>query len=664
MMPFVLALVGDRALRCVLCCTMLILSACTPKPAVQSAAMTRTIEVRAAGYALEAPEGATVQFSTDVGLAYPLLHMRFAVTDTEAYQGISILVVETDTSSVRAHAALLGEKMELPAGEALRIRRTNGGPDAERFNAELDYPAQSVLIPGPGVLYRINMQGGGVGGPSEPSPQTLMQFEALLRSFRRTGGVLQPRPVRGQAARSAQAATADVFSYPLRDADGVSYGVPVGRVLNGTRLEWLDYGIRNLDQWRIKCYGVDWSRMLHTGEDWYRLDYLTVNSAGAPVLAVADGEVVRHSPGLSYPGNVIVIRHTLPDNRVIYSMYGHVSNVSVVVGDVVARGQQIATIFNQGYTGRTPGLHPVWDSHLHFEMRWLQDAGNIYEPGTNGYNYNYPGCTWAYPGRGYTYRISPNDYPYPGAGYVDPTDFINARLAPHEFMRDASVDIAQQATETPNPSVTVTPAASATLTPTAPVTYTSWLPWVARPLPPVEPVCTNAIINGGFEASTAWVGIANTASAIYSEGVYATARAHAGVRSGRVGSLNVNGYWNEFLQTAALPTDTISATLTLWRFLDTTEKSSSVAYDVFHLGIETDEGVELVAPQRIDNTSSGRGAWIFETLPLGNIGALSPTLYARSTPGSLWITVKAATDGNNPSALYVDDVTLLVCRAQ
>ncbi len=121
-----------------------------------------------------------------------------------------------------------------------------------------------------------------------------------------------------------------------------------------------------------------------------------------------------------------------PKAVTIFSMYGHVANVSVIVGDSVARGQQIATVLNQGYVGRTPGLHPSWDSHLHFEMRWMQDAGNIYEPGTNAYNYNYPACTWAYPGRGYTYRISPDAYPYPDAGYVDPTDFITARLPPGE----------------------------------------------------------------------------------------------------------------------------------------------------------------------------------------------------------------------------------------
>jgi murein DD-endopeptidase MepM/ murein hydrolase activator NlpD len=649
------------------CCLALLFSACSQPP---TGASPNAYEDAAAGYAFDYPEGATIQVGDDAGLAYPLVHVRLPVTDTPVYQGVSIMVVDAAETSPAAMLTQrtgrpdVGEPMALPAGEAVSVMRANEGADAVRINESIDFAAQSVLVQGPGVIYRLNLFGGGVGGPMQPSPQARAQFEALLRTFRLSGRALRPKPIRqvAAAARESATMTADAFSYPLRDGNGVNYGVPVGRVLNGTRMEWLDYAIRNLDQWRIKCYGVDWSRMLHTGEDWYRLDYLTANSAGTPVYAVADGVVVRHSPGISYPGNVVVVRHALPDGRSIYSMYGHVSNVSVVVGDIVRRGQQIATIFNQGYVGRTPSQHPSWDSHLHFEMRWIQDAGNIYESGTNAYGYNYPNCTWAYPGRGYTYRISPNDYPYPGAGYVDPSDFIAARLAPDDPSRAAI-----QLQTTPGVTETITPAPQTatpdvTATPGAPITRTSWLPLVARPDVPVEPTCTNVLVNGGFETNTGWAGIANSSATIYSEGVYSSARARGGARSGRVGSMNVNGYWNEIVQTAVLPTDTISATLTLWRFLDTNETSTSVAYDVFRFGLETDEGVELVSPRRVDNTSAGRGQWISETVTLANVGALTRTLGAPQTPGALWVTVKGTTDGNNQSALYVDDIELTACR--
>ncbi|HMN30194.1 MAG TPA: M23 family metallopeptidase, partial [Caldilineaceae bacterium] len=101
-------------------------------------------------------------------------------------------------------------------------------------------------------------------------------------------------------------------------------------------------------------------------------------TSGAPVYAVADGVVAKHNPGISYPGNVVIIRHRLADGRDLYSMYGHVTSVKVVEGQAVTRGQQIASVIYQGYSGRTPSQHPSYDAHLHFEMRWFLDGTNIY----------------------------------------------------------------------------------------------------------------------------------------------------------------------------------------------------------------------------------------------------------------------------------------------
>ena len=420
---------------------------------------------------------------------------------------------------------------------------------------------------------------------------------------------------------AASTAIADAFDWPLHDAGGVRYGVPAGFLLNGTNIEWLDYGIRNLDQWGVKCYNVDWSRMIHTGEDWYRSDYLTRNTLGTPVYAVADGVVARHNPGLSYPGNVVLIEHALRAGGKIYSMYGHVANVSVAAGDVVTRGQQIATVIGQNYTGRTGARHPSWDSHLHFEMRWFLDGGNIYTPATNAYGYNYPACTWLYPGRGYTYRIHPNAYPYPDAGYVDPSDFIAAHshsLAPLRALSET-------------------------------LTHSVALPMLFRP---PDATCGDVLVNGGFETGEGWAGIANSSGAILDAAIYSSAQAHSGARSGRVGSTS-NGIWNEVLQTAALPPRVLSATLSYWRWLDSQEGTAG-AFDVFSIGLETGRGIELGAPARIDNTSAGRGQWVFASQPLANAPALSGR--------SVWVSLKGLTDGSKPSALYVDDVALTVCR--
>jgi murein DD-endopeptidase MepM/ murein hydrolase activator NlpD len=599
----------------------------------------RTYTNAAASYAFEHPADAAVQESSDAALAYPIVYAQFPVTDTLGYQGASIMVYE-DQAGTGARGLLAREYQaqnlrppQVASTLIIGAREARESITLTRDAIIGDLDARTVLISGNGVVYRINLFGGGKSGDVPPSPQAERIFERLLRSFTVLKQPLRPKVVIPSITRAQTAAVASAFSFPMRNANGVQYGVPVGIVINGTRMEWLDYAIRNLDQWRVKCYGVDWSRMLHTGEDWYRFDYLTRNTAGSPVYAVADGVVARHSPGLSYPGNVVVIRHRLPDGRDIYSMYGHVANVSVVVGQAVGRGQQIATVFNQGYVGRTPGRHPSWDSHLHFEMRWMADAGRIYTRGANAYGYNYPGCNWLYPGRGYTYRISPNDYPYPNAGYVDPSDFIRARLPATAQASDDGL---------------LGPGAQTS----------SFLPAVgsaASPLgtPTQQARCSNIAVNGEFETSSGWAGIANTAGAIYTEAIYSAARARNGSRSGRVGSPAVNGYWNEILQTMTIPPNASSATLTVWRYLETGETSRTRAYDIFTIGLETDKGIELVAPRRVDNTSAGRNVWVREALTLPNPGALANQ--------GVWITIKGNTDRNKPTKLYIDDVALTVC---
>jgi len=806
-----------------------------------------------AAYTFEYPPESVIEVSDDAALHYKQVFVQFPVKISgtgevrEGYQGVSIMVVENPSNQpmrelVSAAYTAAGEPMPVQAQRAAGITvNQRAAVKLERDAVAGDFGKYSVFVQGDGVAYRINLFGGGVGGDVEPTPEIEAQFNQLVNSFRVLPVPLKPASreitVSPQAV-VAEPPVATVFTYPLRSGAALGYGVPTGIVVGGTRMEWLDYGIRNFDQWKVKCYGVDWSRMLHTGEDWYRNDYLTVNTAGSPVYAVADGVVERHNPGISYPGNVVLIRHRLPDGRSIYSMYGHITNVSVVQGQQVTRGQQIATVLNQGYVGRTPAKHPTWDSHMHFEMRYFADGSNIYVPGTNAYGYSYPGCTYAYPGRGYTYIISPDAYPYPNAGHTDPSDFIAARLdggpvgcTPQEVLgngnfeagrsvwtavnsanivdpliyttrprtgrwsgwlgnratyndtlsqivglpagggtltlkfwrfvqskepagngddrmtvtlRDPNgtvigtqglvtsaaprnawqqeliqfslagtsfatatlsfagandadlvssffVDDVSLVKDCPANAIAVNQAESTTSTSTSSSTMaptqvtgteglsnTVLLPLVvgdagASPDPGPDPIktiapqaCANVLANGTFEAVLAlpWTGIANTGATIYNvipgsttstlkDDLLSTVRAHGGVKSGRVGSPTVNGYWNELVQTAVLPPNVSSITLTYWRYLDSGETSTAVAYDRFEAGVETAKGIQVVAPQKIDNRDARRSQWVQETLAVPNAAAYSSQ--------SVWVTFRGQLDSNQPSSLLLDDVELQVC---
>ncbi|WP_181806058.1 M23 family metallopeptidase [Streptomyces shenzhenensis] len=105
--------------------------------------------------------------------------------------------------------------------------------------------------------------------------------------------------------------------------------------------------------------GGMWSSGHHTGVDF-------VVPTGTPVKAVGAGTVVTAGWGGAY-GNQVVIR--LADGY--YAQYGHLSAVSVSVGQTVTEGQRIGL---SGATGNVTG------PHLHFEIRTTPDYGSDVDP--------------------------------------------------------------------------------------------------------------------------------------------------------------------------------------------------------------------------------------------------------------------------------------------
>ncbi|WP_435128052.1 transglycosylase family protein [Actinacidiphila sp. bgisy144] len=105
--------------------------------------------------------------------------------------------------------------------------------------------------------------------------------------------------------------------------------------------------------------GSSWASGQHTG-----VDFLV--GTGTAVHSVAAGTVVSAGWGGAY-GYQVVIKHA--DGE--YSQYGHLSQISVRVGQHVNEGQRIA---RSGATGNATG------PHLHFEMRTGPDYGDDIDP--------------------------------------------------------------------------------------------------------------------------------------------------------------------------------------------------------------------------------------------------------------------------------------------
>jgi murein DD-endopeptidase MepM/ murein hydrolase activator NlpD len=94
-----------------------------------------------------------------------------------------------------------------------------------------------------------------------------------------------------------------------------------------------------------------------------------LNSTGAVVVAAADGIVVvsgddsrtSYAQRPNLYGNLVILEHNLPGiGEPVYTLYAHLSEVSVAEGDSVSAGQEIGKV---GMSGNVSG------STLHFEIR-------------------------------------------------------------------------------------------------------------------------------------------------------------------------------------------------------------------------------------------------------------------------------------------------------
>jgi murein DD-endopeptidase MepM/ murein hydrolase activator NlpD len=119
------------------------------------------------------------------------------------------------------------------------------------------------------------------------------------------------------------------------------------------------------------CFGQRWGR-LHAGVDLAAPD-------GTPIVAAGAGVVVRAGIAEGY-GNAVLIDH----GNGYLTHYGHLSKITVSVGQHVAAGEQIG---NEGSTGHSTGPHLHFEVHQGFYQNPIEPTEWMHRHGVD-----IPGC--------------------------------------------------------------------------------------------------------------------------------------------------------------------------------------------------------------------------------------------------------------------------------
>jgi murein DD-endopeptidase MepM/ murein hydrolase activator NlpD len=179
----------------------------------------------------------------------------------------------------------------------------------------------------------------------------------------------------GTAASSSSATAADSVVIPPRLATGTlswvapaRKGRPVAAGAASVNAQWvnpLPAGVVT------SCFGERWGR-LHAGVD-------LATAEGTPILAAGAGVIVTAGPAEGY-GNAVLIDH----GDGFLTHYGHLSVITVRVGQHVRTGEQIG---NEGSTGHSTGPHLHFEVHQGHYKNPIEPTGWMHRHGVD-----IPGC--------------------------------------------------------------------------------------------------------------------------------------------------------------------------------------------------------------------------------------------------------------------------------
>lgn len=130
-------------------------------------------------------------------------------------------------------------------------------------------------------------------------------------------------------------------------------------------------GVANLDKWVFPVSG-NYTITTYYSSSHRAIDIYSYSGYGSSILAANNGTVITDSAGCyrgdvscnGRRGNYVVINH---NNGNYYTVYMHLAEIYVKVGDTVSAGDVIASMGNTGHVIPLPtSSNPYGGTHLHF----------------------------------------------------------------------------------------------------------------------------------------------------------------------------------------------------------------------------------------------------------------------------------------------------------
>jgi murein DD-endopeptidase MepM/ murein hydrolase activator NlpD len=262
------------------------------------------------------------------------------------------------------HDALVAAADLVVAGQ--RAHAVQAGLEADLLKVQADRTARLAdLDRENGVMAQLSGSLTALGAAISQQSQISSQLDTLIVQIRvaQTGLTGQPPSVTASLAQLLEQQEQDLIERAYQAAWNqaqvgaglamVSRTLPVGANLQGLTLSWPIAGARITQPFGPSTLIVEPPLgaypHFHTGID-------LAAPFGTPVTAAADGVVVAVRNTYVGYGNYVIVAH----GGGIMTLYGHLLETDVNVGDRVARGHRVGL---EGSSGLSTG------PHLHFELR-------------------------------------------------------------------------------------------------------------------------------------------------------------------------------------------------------------------------------------------------------------------------------------------------------